>query len=68
MKAPVVKAKISRRKLIAAAAGTAVASAQSGPAQPDLARAAREQNQRSGEVLTKFELPIATEPAFHFKA
>jgi hypothetical protein len=64
-----MKTKISRRKLMAAAAGTAVAAAQTPvPPQTDLAQAAREQNRRSGDVLTRFEIPLATEPAFHFKA
>lgn len=67
--------KITRRGLMAvsitasitAGAGVAVASAQTAPAQPDLAKATREQNQRAGDVLAKFDIPLATEPAFQFK-
>lgn len=69
---------ITRRGLIGAVAGVAIATAQSNPepsspaqpvsAQTDLGRAIREQNQRAGEVLAKFEIPLSTEPAFQFKA
>lgn len=67
--------KISRRELTLAA--TALASrvtAQTPPApaaaalSPDeQARAAREANQRASETLAKFEISMATEPAFQFK-
>ena len=77
-----MKTKITRRRLMAvsitAGAGAAAASAQTTPAQSnvaqanvnqsDLAKAVREQNQRAGELLAKFEIPLATEPAFQFKA
>jgi hypothetical protein len=72
-----MKTKITRRRLMAASitagAGAAAASAQTAPtqavaAQTDLAKAVREQNQRAGDVLAKFEIPLATEPAFQFKA
>jgi hypothetical protein len=63
--------KITRRGLMAASitagVGAAAASAQTAPAQTDLAKATREQNQRAGDVLTKFDIPLATEPAFQFK-
>jgi hypothetical protein len=67
-----MKTKISRRGLIAASisagAGVAVAGAQTAPTQADMAKVTREQNQRAGDVLAKFEIPLATEPAFQFKA
>ena len=63
--------KMTRRRLVAAAGGVlAAASTQAqSPAQTqsELARAAREQNQRAGETLAKFEIPLQTEPAFQFK-
>jgi hypothetical protein len=63
--------KITRRGLMAvsitAGAGAAVASSQTAPAQTDLAKATREQNQRAGDMLAKFDIPLATEPAFQFK-
>jgi hypothetical protein len=63
--------KITRRGLmvasITAGAGAAATSAQTTPAQSDLAKATREQNQRAGDVLAKFDIPLATEPAFQFK-
>ena len=72
-----MKTKITRRRLMAvsiiAGAGAAAASGQTAPAQAnvtqaDLAKATREQNQRAGDLLAKFEIPLATEPAFQFKA
>ncbi len=67
-----MKTKITRRRLMAvsftAGAGAAAASAQTAPAQANLAKATREQNQRAGDLLAKFEIPLATEPAFQFKA
>jgi hypothetical protein len=72
-----MKKKITRRRLMAvsitAAVSAAAASAQTArgqdnPSQADLAKATREQNQRAGDLLAKFEIPLATEPAFQFKA
>ena len=67
-----MKTKITRRRLMAASitagAGAAVAGAQTAPTQTDVAQATREQNQRASDVLAKFEIPLATEPAFQFKA
>ena len=63
-----MKAKVSRRALMQTALAVAVADAQTPPPAVDLANAAREQNQRMGEALAKFEIPQATEPAFQFKA
>jgi hypothetical protein len=62
--------KFSRREIVLGAAGSALqvsANAQA-PAVTDLARTAREANQRNSEALSKMDLPIATEPAFQFKA
>ena len=67
----------SRRQLAAYTAGSALAVsalAQTQPApQPaaaggDLLQAARDSNRRIGEALGKIAIPIATEPAFQFKA
>jgi hypothetical protein len=38
------------------------------PANPDKLAAAREENRRSAENLSKFEIPMSTEPAFNFRA
>jgi len=66
-----MKRKFNRRELaVLAAAGAATAQAQ-GPGRPgseDLEKAARDLNARDIETLTKFEIPISTEPAFQFKA
>jgi hypothetical protein len=63
--------KLSRREVVMAAlSGSAVA--QTNPAQPGKTQeelpSARTQILRNAEVLTKFELPMSTEPAFQFKA
>jgi hypothetical protein len=69
-----VIAKVTRRGLFQTALTAAVVEAQTAPPAPaqlaaaELAKATREQNQRMGETLAKFELPLATEPAFQFKA
>lgn len=64
--------KITRRQLAAAAAGSAVvalAAAQT-PAPParDFDAESRESHRANSDVLKKFDLPMATEPAFAFKA
>lgn len=63
---------MTRRRLVTTAGGALAAvsvSAQTpAQAQTELARAAREQNQRAGETLAKFAIPLNTEPAFQFKA
>jgi hypothetical protein len=59
--------KLTRRQLvIAAAVGSAAlkASAQSAPAP----QAATDTIRQNAETLAKFTIPIATEPAFQFKA
>ena len=66
--------KLTRRELVVVAASAAAAStlAQTPPAQPqgarDFAQEARDNVQHNGETLTKFGIPMATEPAFQFKA
>ena len=68
--------KITRRRLAAAALGSAAclrigAAPQTPPApsQPeDLNAAAKEQVRKNSDALSKFDLPMATEPAFQFKA
>jgi len=37
-------------------------------AKTDMAKVVYDANQRNSEALAKFEIPIATEPAFQFKA
>jgi len=66
-----MKRKLTRRELgLMAAAGAATGSAQTAaqPGQDDLLKAARDLNANNIETLTKFEIPISTEPAFQFKA
>ena len=71
-----VEMKMTRRKLAFAALGSAVGlravGAQTPPAAPgqaeDLNAAAKEQVRKHSETLARFDLPMATEPAFQFKA
>jgi len=62
---------LTRREL-AAAAVAVVAAPSAEPQAPqsaaDLAKVVHDANQRNSEALTKFEIPIATEPAFQFRA
>ena len=65
--------KLSRRSMLALA-GTGVALAQppaTAPAppegKPDPLTTAREENRQSAEKLSKFEIPMSTEPAFVFR-
>ena len=68
--------KLTRRQLVAATAGSITAMrvlAQSPPvstgaAAHDFGKEAHEAVQRNADALTKFEIPMATEPAFQFKA
>jgi hypothetical protein len=75
--------KLTRRQLVIAAAGSAFAAnaaAQSAPttpgpvtvtvppATPDFAKQARDNVQSNAAALAKFAIPMATEPAFQFKA
>ena len=66
--------KLSRRNLLALA-GAGVAAAQTtqptppAPSTPEAKVAsARDDNRKSAERLTGFEIPIETEPAFSFRA
>ena len=65
--------KLTRRELVVAGSiAAAAALAQTPPSQPqgarDFAKEARDNVQHNGETLTKFGIPMATEPAFQFKA
>ncbi|HEY4087386.1 MAG TPA: hypothetical protein VGM43_15685 [Bryobacteraceae bacterium] len=66
--------KLTRRELVVAAGSVAAAAAfaQTPPSQPqgarDFAKEARDNVQHNGETLAKFGIPMATEPAFQFKA
>lgn len=65
--------KITRRDLTAmlgSVAGIASVRAQSPPpSQPeDLNAAAKDQLRKNSATLSEFDLPMSTEPAFHFKA
>lgn len=62
---------ITRRELAAVVAGSGLAAsaeAQTASLPSDLATAVRDQNKLMGEALAKFGIPLATEPAFQFKA
>jgi hypothetical protein len=61
---------LSRRQWASAlAAAPAALAAQTAPAQPpDLLKNALEQQRRTSEQLAKFNLPMAVEPSFTFKA
>jgi hypothetical protein len=65
-----MKLKITRRKLAAAALGSAAGfGALAAQTQPeDLNAAAKEQVRKNSETLAKVDLPMSTEPAFQFKA
>jgi hypothetical protein len=57
------------RDLPAVVAGAAVAlRAQTPPPETDLYNKARESKRVASQELAKFDLPMATEPAFQFKA
>jgi hypothetical protein len=61
--------KTTRRELGAAVVAAALArdvEAQAPAA--DITKLIHDANQRNSETLTKFEIPIATEPAFRFEA
>jgi hypothetical protein len=63
--------KLTRRELAAAVAGAAPLAAQAPPATPETPaeelKAAAERLRRTEEAISKFALPMATEPAFLFK-
>ena len=58
---------LTRRKLAAALVAPAAA-AQTQPAAVDEVQAARDRIKANADALAKVELPMATEPAFQFKA
>jgi hypothetical protein len=63
--------KITRRELAAVVSATALATAQTEPraANPaDELQAARNRLKANGELLAQQTVPMATEPAFQFKA
>lgn len=64
--------KLTRRKLAVAMLGPAAALGQGSPPQPRNAEeelaAARENAKRNAGELAKVRIPMATEPAFRFKA
>jgi hypothetical protein len=66
--------KLTRRELVAAAGSAAAVSAlaQDSATVPqgarDFAKEARDNVRRNGERLAAFGIPMATEPAFQFKA
>jgi hypothetical protein len=63
--------KITRRQLAGVAAGSlavATAIAQAPATAQDFDSAARESHKQNAEALAKFEVPMALEPAFQFKA
>jgi hypothetical protein len=66
-----MSAKLTRRQLAAVPAAALLAQTPNPPIpqSPDEElKAAREQNRQIAEQLAKFPLPLATEPATHFKA
>jgi hypothetical protein len=68
--------KLTRRQLVAATAGSITAAkvlaqappAATGAATHDFAAETRDAVQRNRNLLTRFEVPMSTEPAFQFKA
>lgn len=66
-----MKPKVTRRELASAvlASGVLMAQTPALPANPEEeVKSARERNHLTGAQLDKFELPMQTEPAVHFKA
>jgi hypothetical protein len=63
--------KITRRRLAAGAAASVAALAQTpaptAESDDELLKGAREQVRRTGETLSRQQIPMATEPAFQFK-
>jgi hypothetical protein len=64
--------KLTRRDLAAIATGAALALQKPAMAQtqsaPDLESQARASKRAAAQSLAQVQLPVATEPAFHFKA
>ena len=61
--------KLTRRQMMGAAvAGSAVAAKALAQSPSDLTKQAHDNLQHNADTLAKFALPMATEPAFQFKA
>jgi hypothetical protein len=64
--------RITRRALAAAVSASAALLAQQPPPLPqnpeEELKAVRDQMQQASQALAKFDVPISTEPAVHFKA
>jgi len=60
--------KLTRRQLAALVSATAMAQTQPPAPAEDLLATARDRMKANGEALTKQPVPMATEPAFQFKA
>lgn len=60
--------KTTRRELATAALGAALAHNLEAQAAPALTQQIHDANQRNSDTLSKFEIPISTEPAFRFEA
>jgi hypothetical protein len=58
----------TRRELATAAIAATLARNVEAQAAPDLTKQIHDANQRNSDTLTKFEIPISTEPAFRFEA
>ena len=60
--------KLTRREIAASLSTSAVLLAQTPSSSPDdELKAAKDQIQQNAQALAKFPLPMATEPAAHFK-
>jgi hypothetical protein len=60
--------KLTRRQIVIAAAGSAAVAKALAQSTSDLEKTARDNVQRNADTLAKFAIPMATEPAFQFKA
>jgi hypothetical protein len=60
--------KPTRRELAAAAIAATFAGSLEAQAAPDITKLIHDANQRNSDTLSKFEIPISTEPAFRFEA
>ena len=60
--------KLTRRQIVIAAAGSAAIAKALAQSTSDLEKTARDNVQRNADTLAKFAIPMATEPAFQFKA
>jgi hypothetical protein len=58
---------LTRRELAVIATAT-LAGAKAIAQTPDLYKAALESHRENSGILARFQIPMSTEPAFHFKA